>query len=177
MNRVARLLAAVVVAAACVRMDPAFAVAQEPGERIRVTLPSSTVIGSFVEMRQDGLVLQDEGGTRSIALDAIHRIERQVERRPRTKGALIGAGSGVAVAGLLGLVNPELYEDDWLFSGAETFGLVAGTFAAIGAGVGWIAGSVIRGDGWEDMNFGSTSSLTAGLHRGSNVFVGGRIRF
>ena len=177
MNNVTRLVAAVVVAVACVTLNPALAVTQEPDERIRVTLPSTTVIGSFVEMRQGELILQDEGGTRSIALDAVRRIERHTERHPYAKGVLIGAGSGVAVAGLLGLVNPELYEDDWLFSGAETFGLVAGTFAAIGAGIGLITASVIRVDGWEDMTLDSTSSLTVGLHQGSNLFVGGRIRF
>ena len=82
-------------------LNPAFAVTQEPDERLRVTLPSSTVVGSFVEVRQGELVLQDEGGTRAIALDAIRRIERHVERRPYAKGVLIGAGSGVAVAGCL----------------------------------------------------------------------------
>jgi len=177
MNSGTRLMAAGVVGVACMTLNPAFAVTQEPDERIRVTLPSGTVVGSFVEVRQGELVLQDEGGKRAIALDAIRRIERHVERRPYAKGVLIGAGSGVAVAGLLGLVNPELYEDDWLFSGAETFGLVAGTFAVIGAGAGLITASVIRVDGWEAMILDSTSSLSIGLHQGSNLFAGGRIRF
>lgn len=177
LNNVARLMAAVVVAVACVTLNPAFAVAQEPDERIRVTLPSSTVIGSFVEVRQGELILRDEGGTLSIALDAIRRIERHTERHPYAKGVLLGAGAGVAAAGLLGLVNPELYEDDWLFSGAETFGLVAGTFAGIGAGIGLLTASVIRVDGWEAMILDSRSDSAIGLHRGPNLFVGGRIQF
>jgi hypothetical protein len=136
----------------------------EPGQRIRVRVTDDHVKrmdGIVAAIGPDTLVLHverfrvDARGRRTtdsvrtaVPLAEVVSIARHVGRRSRPgRGALIGGLS----ACLLGLGSSAAYyssdEDGYagyVFGGAVVVG-------AIGAGVGWIIGSAVTTDQWEDI--------------------------
>ena len=107
---------AVVGCVTCGTAAPDAASAQVAGERIRVTLSTTTVVGVLAEMRPNELVLAlPLGGTRTVAHDEILRLERSLGVRSKAirsakRGALI---STVVLAGsALGCALDDSCSDD-----------------------------------------------------------------
>ena len=82
--------------------------AQQPGERVRVTLSSERFVGVVSEAMQTEIVLamvsDDDGGLRTVRRDEIRRLERSLGRQRRGMGkwSLYGAAGGAVFGALHG---------------------------------------------------------------------------
>ena len=83
----------------------------------------------------------------SIAIAAIDSVVRHTGRRSAGgKGAVIG---GVSM-GLVGAVGAAAYGDG---DATDLYGVIG--FSAIGAGVGWLIGTIMKRDQWEEVSVDS----------------------
>ncbi len=71
-----------------------------PGRTVRVSTDSGRVQGTISEQTDRELTLATEAGSRAIPLASISRLEAR-NGKNRGKGALIGAGVGILVGGIL----------------------------------------------------------------------------
>ncbi len=81
------------------------------GRRVRVTTPSGRLVGRFVAIEGESLVLAPAkgGGTEPLTLRRSDVLELEVSVRPsrRGKGAMIGALAGLAAAVVIGVAGGE----------------------------------------------------------------------
>ena len=144
---------------------PDAASAQVAGERIRVTLSTTTVVGVLAAMRPNELVLAlPLGGTRTVAHDEILRLERSLGARSKAmRGAKTGALLGTVVGGGLafGLPGDCLSlgeaEDDCSNEGLAVASLALGA-GLLGAGVGALS-ALRREESWETIAGWSSPGL------------------
>jgi hypothetical protein len=122
-----------------------------PGLRLRVTAPSEStkpIVGTLVEVTDREIVLSlAESARKAIARTDVTRLERSEGRKRHAgKGALIGAGIGVATIVAMGAF------DDSEGEGSMEEGLAFGAiFGAAGAAAGAIVGGLIRTERWSEL--------------------------
>ena len=177
----------------CGVLVPLAVSAQEPGERIRITLASERIVGVFGEMRPEELVLLQQGeagGLRSIGLDEILRLERSIGTGSRWKrGLLIGGLSGLALGALFNARDsgPDCDPSEFTcisispasdMEALAAVGLLGGLLGtAIGSAFGTEQWETI--EGWETRQpmLGLTVDLRSGPRGSAALLVGGRLRF
>jgi hypothetical protein len=112
----------------------------KPGSVLRVTEPDRTVIGRLSGQDSSGFTLlgpcrtlrADDCESRHLAFrfKDIHTIERRSDRV--VEGTLIGAGTGILIGGLLGMLAPDHENREGFAIGAMVFiGVPLATFGAI----------------------------------------------
>ena len=150
-----------------------------PGSRVRVMAPPlvAPLVANFLEQRGDTLVFIEDGrgrGVWSFAINQIQRLERTAgdagrNKKPIAKGALIGAGVGLAV-GLLFADVAEPSDSTEKYDKVLT-GLVG---AGVGAGVGAFVGSRFKSERWIEVPLPGRLSLR--LNRRHGVSIGIAVR-
>lgn len=122
-----------------------------PGSRLRVTARSEStkpIVGKLVEVSDREIVLSlAESARKAIARTDVTRLERSEGRKGHAgKGALIGAGIGVATILAMGTF------DDSEGEGSIEEGLAFGAiYGAAGAAAGAIVGALIRTERWSEV--------------------------
>jgi hypothetical protein len=123
------------------------------GTRVRILSGDSLTAGHVVQSTPDSIVVgRDGGGHLALSWNDVDRTDYSAGTRGNAgRGALVGAGLMSLFA--IGSVAFEGTDDDesafrgdeW---GAEILIIVLPLFAAVGAGVGAIVGSMIRTERW-----------------------------
>jgi hypothetical protein len=148
-----------------------------PGQRVRVTIPALGLerhADTFVALRNDSIVLDSV----TCALSNLTRLDRYRGRGRKTwKGALIGAGSGVALGALIGLARGGTLDmGAWgKIRGVGVMAVFAAAFGETGAVVGLIVGSTLKGDRWQRVPLGRVRVSVAPTRNG--IGVGASIGF
>ena len=125
----------------------------EPGTRVRVTAPDiDKYDGTLQAMRGDTLTVD----TLRIAVASVTRLDVYRGQKSKTgKGALIGAGVGFVAGALTGLAlcgeRGTPCESDGSDYTAAAAVILGGGGALLGAGIGAVVGSQIKGDRWEEV--------------------------
>jgi hypothetical protein len=135
-----------------------------PGSRVRVMAPTlvTPLVANFLEQRGDSLVFIEDGrgrGLWSFSISQIQQLEIAAgeagrNKRPIAKGAVIGAGVGLALGVLFASVaepSDSTREYSMLLTGA------AG--AAAGAGIGAYVGSRVKTEKWVNVPLGRQFSF------------------
>ncbi|WP_420438218.1 hypothetical protein [Candidatus Palauibacter sp.] len=194
-----KLVLAIVGGIACGMLAPRCVFAQEPGERVRVTLPSDRFVGVVAEASPTEIVLamvsDEDGGLRIVPHDEIRRLERSLGMRRRgmgkwaVYGALGGAGFGaLSGSGALG----EVQCGGGLLGGGRDCSGEASTIAglALGFGVLGVAGGTLYGwlakmEAWETIEAGDSEGMSprllfdvaTGPDGLASLMIGGQLRF
>ena len=142
--------------------------AQEPSERVRLTLPSESFVAVVTEATATELVVAiGDGGFRTVARDEIRHLERSLGiRRQWRKGALYGAlagagGGALWGAGAFGEVTCSeggfwgLGGRSWDCTGEPK--IIASAVVVVGvAGAlyGALGGLLFKAETWERIEFG-----------------------
>jgi hypothetical protein len=121
-----------------------------PGSRLRLTAPSEStkpIVGTLVEVTDREIVLSlAESARKAIARTDVTRLERSEGRKRHAgKGALIGAGIGVAT-----LVAMAAFDDSEEGSTEEGLAFAA-IFGAVGAAGGAVVGALITTERWSEV--------------------------
>jgi hypothetical protein len=126
-----------------------------PGTRVRVLSGDSIIVGHVFPSSPDSIAIgRDLGGRQAFSWSEVDRVDYSVGMKGNAgRGALIGAGvmsllviGGAVIESVSGESNDSAFQgDEW---GAEVVILVLPFFAALGAGVGAIVGSVIQTERW-----------------------------
>jgi hypothetical protein len=160
----------------------------EPGRRVRVTAPAADmneVEATVVGLQHDTLALAHEAfyvdahGRRSrdtlvamLPVAAITNIAVHAGTRShKTTGILIGGASGLLIGALSTATYYSSDEDGY---GGYVLGGAAVT-GAIGAGLGWLIGSLVRSDRWEEIPLDRVQVGLVAARDG--VGMGVRVRF
>lgn len=130
-----------------------------PGTRLRITTPESRVVGEVRSSTADSLIVTESGAERRFAWREVDLVEHSLGRRGRpVQGALIGAGAAaVLTIGAVALSS----EDDTEGWGDLILLIALPANAAIGAGVGAIAGLLWRTERWSALPVGRVSAEPA----------------
>lgn len=133
------------------------AAADEPpvfiGSRVRLVTDRGTMVGNVLAW-EGGRVSVLSGGdqTQVVPASSIQRVElSRGRKRPILKSALVGAGIGAAIYGLMPLDSPCPAGVQPSLMGCETHGSWAAMGAWAGAVVGTVVGAVRRVDRWENV--------------------------
>jgi len=146
----------------------------EPGARVRVESATAQerVVGQLLGLNEKSLNLQveDEEEPRLLLREDITALAVSGGRRSRGRGALIGAGTGIALGALIGLAAGDDPEDVWIGFSAGEKALGAGVLlGSIGALIGL---AVSPGERWENVPLDDVRvSLGPVPGRGVGVFV------
>ena len=131
-----------------------------PGDIVRVTAPSMDVekgVGTVAALETDTLVVQvgERADALQVPLADVTRLEVHRGRQSSADtGVLIGAGAGAAAGVITALAlcaGDECRAYDARELGAVFLGVVG---AGLGAGIGYIIGSNIQTDRWEEVPLG-----------------------
>ena len=175
---------------------PASLFGQNLGQRLRVTLAGSTVIGTVTSNSPSSFDLNlPDGGSRLVMYDNIQRLERSLGTRNYMKeGVLIGLGIGAAAGVLYGLLHHETCELLTLGSAEEECDEIGIKTTVLSASVwggglglgGLIIGVLVRREEWATIRrpYGSGLSRVSpifnvvfGQKGDPKVFLGARITF
>ena len=188
MKHLQRFIVVVVMALTAIASAPLYG--QGVGERLRVkTAEGGTMIGTVSSMSEDGFRLNlADGGSRSVALSDIQKLERSLGTRTHKKrGFLIGVGVGVlsAIGGM-----PEECADPSCNEGLAPVGRAMETGEAIAAVpvfglTGLVVGHFIKTERWETIPATSMSGRwqlrpmlnVASIGGDRRVLLGSRIHF
>ncbi|MCY3699977.1 MAG: hypothetical protein OXH46_10170 [Gemmatimonadetes bacterium] len=144
--------------------------AQEAGDRVRVTTDASQVVGQIVAVRSDGFDLSMAGGGSGSFVHAdILRLERSLGATSRWKEGLLYGGGGTFVTVTLGWGLAIVATCDAITGGTDTggcartplrllvaYGAVLGTAGGL---LGMAVGSLLRGpERWEDVRVGGVAA-------------------
>lgn len=172
-----KLAFAVVGGVACGMVVPKCASAQEPGERVRVTLPSERFVGVVSEATPAEIVLamvdDEDGGLRTVVRDEIRHVERSLGRQRRGMGkwamygAVGGAGFGILQgSGALGEVRcgGNFFQRGRVCSGeGSTITAFAFGFGLLGAMGGGLYGLLAKAEVWEMIEAGGSQAMIPGF--------------
>ena len=152
-------------------------VALVPGSRVRVKAPTlvAPLVANFLEQRGDTLVFIEDGRGRGLWSFGIGQIERLEitagesgrNKRPIAKGAVIGAGVGLAL-GILFAAVAEPSDSTKEYSKALS-GLAG---AGVGAGVGAYFGSRVKAERWVNVPLPGRLSLRLNGRSGIGIAIG-----
>ncbi len=129
----------------------------EHGQRVRVTAPELGITRQAATFNalDGGVLTVTADSTMQCPLADVTRLEVHAGRRSfTTHGALIGAGAGLLSGVIVGAIEQSRYECDpdnaWgpCIPPLPTIPIM---FGVLGAGLGYLAGSLIKGDRWEDV--------------------------
>ncbi len=130
-----------------------------PGTRVRVAAPDlniSSSIGEVEQVNPDTLVIRTETSRLVISMTSVKRLEiSQGFRRNTLKGSIYGALIGCALFGIVEFAVTE----EGAFSDASIV-VAALMGAAVGAGVGAIAGRARRTESWKKLPLPVSLSVT-----------------
>ena len=166
-----------------IHLAPSPAIAQDVGDRVRVTVGESRLIGEVSHASTDGFMLVNQEGT---SLEIKRSDIRQLELHSGTRNY---KWWGLAGGYLLGAVFVEATKEDvtctgWLYDPSCGY-TRAGWLVGLGAPVvGFILGWRIRGEKWETIPHasaaGPTLSPAIGVrtyrHAAPSVYVGMGVR-
>lgn len=180
------VLAALLLAPGSSEATAGEATALAKGTRVRIRLVEprfgslstpKSVEGTLVGLTASLVTIDGDpdDGQMTIAVDNIERLEQNVRRGGRTRGAIVGAGIGAAGGLLYGaLVVGDTRDDvnDW----SDNSALESGAFwAALAAPVGALVGSLVAPSSeWSAVGLDNLTmelSLVAGERIGANVTV------
>jgi hypothetical protein len=139
----------------------------EPGGRIRASpLSGSRVVGRVIRWAGDTLeVAEEKGGVWRFPVSKLQRIDISNGRSTAAiKGMVLGTATGVAIGGVIALLNPhgagDLNRGQLLVAAAAGFGVV-------GLGSGFFLGAFFTVENWERAEIGP--KLLVGNHSGSRL--------
>ena len=92
----------------------------------------------------------------------------QIRPSGKGSGALIGAGMGVLVGGIIGLASGDDSPGWWSYTAGQKVGIFASTFGIVGAVVGAITG---QGSIWQPLDASSGARRVSLLVDGSRLGV------
>ena len=155
------------LALAVILTTPITASAQDPGERVRVTLPTARFVAIVTEARPAALVVvtvdDEDSRLRTVAYDDIRQLERSLgmHRRGVMKWSMFGTLGGAGFGALLGAgafgeirCGGTLFSSGSVCSGeAEIIVAVAAAFGLLGAGAGALFGALGKAEAWEAIEF------------------------
>lgn len=149
------------------------------GARVRVTAPNDNVkasVGTIAEVRNDSIIVVNNGRSRAVARANVTRLEVSTGRRSMfLRDAGLGLGIGVVAGYVMGYAtykecNPEALFD-CMFE-PETRGQASALGGAIGGVLGLAAGAVVgafhRADRWQPVSVPARVSVRPGA-RGITV--------
>ena len=148
MNRIAGALVLAMGVTAAADEPPVFI-----GSRVRLVTDRGAMVGNVLAW-EEGRVSVLTGGdqTQVVPASSIRRVElSRGRKRPILKNALVGAGVGAAIYGLMPLESPCPPGVQPSLNGCETHGSWAAMGAWAGAVVGTVVGAVRRVDRWENV--------------------------
>ncbi len=156
---------------AAVLPSPSAAYGQEVGDRVRVTLGDSLIVGRVSQLGEVGFeVGLQGGGSYSVMRADIVWLERSVTGS-HAKGAAIGGGAVLGVLGLSAGVDGGVLRA----MASATLGVV------IGGGIGAAVGSAFKWTRWEAIPIAGVGAIPAiGLAGGGGrvgLELGGKLRF
>jgi len=128
-----------------------------PGSRVRVsarTVTERPLIATLTALDDTALTLRVKGRADVLVVprSAITKVEVSLGRRARGKGALIGAGVGIAAGALVGLLHGGDDSSQLVQFSAGDYAL---GFAALGGGVGALVGAAVPpSERWNEVALG-----------------------
>ncbi|MDD5718072.1 MAG: hypothetical protein PHQ53_00115 [Candidatus Krumholzibacteria bacterium] len=168
-----------------------------PGARVRVTITPQpeptppahaeqaflvqplpkTITGDLVSLTDTDITLATTtyGPPETVSLDEVDTLELCVQRGRRTRGALIGLGTGALAGVLIGLAagDDEENDDTWSWELTLTAGEKSALAAVILAPVGALVGALVApGERWEPVSGHPIDvGVTVGQPGGNGVYV------